>query len=452
MKILLVGGGGREHAIAWALTRDPDLVQLTAVPGNPGIAALPGARCLQSPGSQSVSSPEGLSALADLAESESIDLTIVGPEDPLVMGISNVFANRGMRVFGPSGDAARLEGSKQFAKKIMQAQGVPTAAAQSFAGTEAAEAAKAYLKGFKGPWVVKADGLAAGKGVLVTSSIDEAADWIDDCLLGSRFGAAGSSVLIEEYLDGPELSLLCMTDGREILPLPPARDHKRLHDGDEGPNTGGMGAYSPVPDTDDLTDRILDAIVEPVVAGLRKAGTEFKGVLYTGLVLTDEGPKVLEFNVRFGDPETQAVLPRIDCDLVEIMLACTEGRLGQVRAAWKPESCVTVVAAASGYPESPRKGDEITGLEACATRQGVMVFHAGTALDADVTHEGNADDTGESTRLLTSGGRVLAVSALGAGLGDARDRAYAALGDVHFDGMQFRTDIAESAVQEGGSN
>ncbi|RIK10352.1 MAG: phosphoribosylamine--glycine ligase [Acidobacteria bacterium] len=445
MRVLLIGGGGREHAIAWSITKGGGVDELIAIPGNPGIGSLPNARCVRLPEGTSLRSPEGLTALADLAESESIDLTVVGPEDPLVAGIANKFASRGLRLFGPRSNPAKLEGSKRFAKELMLDQGVPTAASGSFEGAEAAGDAKAYLRSLKGPWVVKADGLAAGKGVVVTTEIAEAERWVDECLVESRFGSAGSAVLIEEYLDGPELSLLCLTDGREILPLPPARDHKRLLDDDEGPNTGGMGAYSPVPTVSDaLIDQVLDTIVEPVISGISKSGDDFCGVLYTGLVLTEEGPKVLEFNVRFGDPEAQAVLPRLDSDLVEIMLACTEGRLGQVRAAWKQESCVTVVAAASGYPDSPRKGDVISGLDAAGARPGTYVFHAGT----DHAEAARGDGDGSSAEIVTAGGRVLAVSALGDDLGQARDGAYEALSEIGFDGIQFRSDIARSAALE----
>lgn len=467
MRVLLVGGGGREHALAWAISQSDGVDELIATPGNPGIAGLERSRCLPLPDGVSLTSPEGSTALADLAESESIDLTVVGPEDPLVSGIADRFESRGLRVFGPRADAARLEGSKRFAKELMLAQGVPTASAASFSGADTAGDAKAYLRSMKGPWVVKADGPAAGKGVVVTPTIAEAERWVDECLLESRFGKAGSAVLIEEFLDGPELSLLCLTDGREILPLPPARDHKRLLDNDEGPNTGGMGAYSPVPAVGDaLIDQILDTVVEPVISGISKSGSEFCGVLYTGLVLTEEGPKVLEFNVRFGDPEAQAILPRLDSDLIEIMLACTERRLGQVRAAWKPKCCVTVVAAASGYPDSPRKGDVISGLDAAAEHPGAFVFHAGT--DYADTSDRPAGIAGRAagaagraagaprqaegahpTEIVTAGGRVLAVSALGDDLGKARDSAYGALGEIGFEGMQIRSDIAKSAASEG---
>lgn len=455
MRVLLIGGGGREHAIAWAISGSDGIDELIATPGNPGIEALSGARCVPLPSGVSLSSPEGLTALADLAESESIDLTVVGPEDPLVAGIADKFASRGLRLFGPAAEAARLEGSKRFAKELMLRRGVPTASAGSFEGADAIDDAKAYLRSLKGPWVVKADGLAAGKGVVVTPRIAEAERWIDECLLESRFGSAGNAVLIEEYLEGPELSLLCVTDGREILPLPPARDHKRLLDGDEGPNTGGMGAYSPVPAIGDaLIDQILDTVVEPVVSGISKSGSEFCGVLYTGLVLTEEGPKVLEFNVRFGDPEAQAVLPRLDSDLIEVMLACTEGRLGQVRAAWKPGNCVTVVAAASGYPDSPRKGDVIAGLDAAAGHPGVFVFQAGTDYaDTSGLRSDTSDQTGiaHPAEIVTAGGRVLAVSALGEDLGQARHNAYEALSELEFKGIQFRRDIAESAALEEDS-
>lgn len=452
MKILLVGGGGREHALAWAINRTSEIDELIAVPGNPGIAQLDRSRCVRLPSSISLASAEGMKALADLAESESIDLTVVGPEEPLVSGIANLFASRGLRLFGPRAEAARLEGSKRFAKELMLDRGVPTAAASSFDGPNAADDAKSYLRSLRGPWVVKADGLAAGKGVVVTHSVAEAERWVDECLLESRFGPAGTTVLIEEYLDGPELSLLCFTDGREILPLPPAQDHKRLRDNDEGPNTGGMGAFSPVPGASDaLIDQILDTVVEPVTSGMSKLDSDFCGVLYTGLILTEEGPKVLEFNVRFGDPEAQAVLPRLDSDLLEIMLACTEGRLGKFRTAWRPGSCVTVVAASDGYPGSPRTGDVIAGLDTAHEHPDAYVFHAGTDYATRASCRAGAADQTEDTQpieIVTAGGRVLAVSALGKDLCSARDTAYKTLEGIQFDGMQFRSDIAASAALE----
>lgn len=428
MRVMVIGGGGREHALAWGLSTSSGVDGIVAVPGNPGIESLVGAKCV----SVEDSSPK---TLADLAESESIDLTVVGPEDLLVDGIADYFDTRGLRIFGPRRAPARLEGSKSFAKSVMDLQGVPTARSKSFASTDGADTAKAFLETMHGPWVVKADGLAAGKGVLVTDEISEATAWVDDCLESGRFGTAGASIIIEEFLDGPELSLLVLCDGRDLVPLAPARDHKRLLDDDQGPNTGGMGAYSPVPGVDEkIVDQVMDTIIEPVQTAMSKEGDPIVGVLYAGLVLTGEGPKVLEFNVRFGDPEAQAVIPRLESDLAELCLACTEGRLGQTRVKWKEDACVTVVAAADGYPESPRKGDPIEGLDVAADER-ALVFQAGTTSVAD-------------NGIVTSGGRVLAVSGLGSDLAEARQSAYNALGQITFSGMQYRSDIAASAAEE----
>lgn len=445
MKVLLIGSGGREHALAWALLRGGNVRELVAVPGNPGIAALEGARCTE------IEFKDRLSVLADLAEHEEVDLTVVGPEEPLVQGIADIFVARNLRLFGPTADAAQLEGSKTFAKNLMLSQGVPTADAKYFEGSASASEARAHLRRSGSPWVIKADGLAGGKGVLVTENLSEAERWIDDCLINSRFGNAGTSILIEEYLEGPELSLLAASDGKEILPLPTARDHKRLLDDDRGPNTGGMGAYSPVPEIDDdLTERILDTIIEPVLAGLGKEGSPYKGVIYAGLILTESGPKVLEFNVRFGDPEAQAILPRLESDLAEILLAATEGTLGRCRPTWRPEACVTIVAATDGYPESPKTGATITGIDDAQAVRDVFVFHAGTSLPAmedSYDKEAPLGDLGLNEPMLrTASGRVLAVSALGTDLRRARDRAYDALSKIKFDGMQFRTDIALAAA------
>lgn len=406
------------------MSRSPMVESIVAVPGNPGIASLDRAECRALPDP----SP---TRLAQFASAEKIDLTVVGPEEPLVNGIADIFARRGLRIFGPRADCARLEGSKTFAKEVMDQMGIPTARSATFAGAEEAPDARRWLSAREGPWVVKADGLAAGKGVLVSESIGEAHAWVDDCLAGSRFGAAGSSVVVEEFLDGPELSLLVLTDGKTILPLAPARDHKRLLDNDEGPNTGGMGAYSPVPGADeDLIDQILDTIVEPTLAGLDREGARFTGVLYAGLVLTEEGPKVLEFNVRFGDPEAQAVIPRLESDLAEHFIACTEGRLAQEKLEWRQGACVSVVASADGYPENPQKGDVIDGLDGGAgdADADAVVFQAGTA-------------TAEDGSTVTAGGRVLAVSGLGEDISAARERAYGRLNDLNFRGMHYRRDI-----------
>ncbi len=419
MRIAVVGGGGREHALLVALAQSPDVQRLYAVPGNAGTALV----ASNVPGV----GPTDAAGLAAFAEREGVDLTIIGPEQPLVAGVADEFLDRGLPVFGPTAAAARIEGSKAFAKEIMAAAGVPTARAEAF--TDAAEAVAA-LDGFGPPWVIKADGLAAGKGVTVTDDPAAATAAIQAALVGGVHGEAGARILLEEYLEGPEASLLAVTDGRTVVPLAPARDHKRVGDGDQGPNTGGMGAYSPLPDLpDELVDELRRAVLEPTVAELARRGVRYQGVLYAGLTLTADGPRVLEFNCRFGDPEAQAILPRMSTDLADLAWSTAEGTLAGHKVGWDPRPCVTVVLASGGYPGSYRKGLEVDGLQAAAARPGVHVFHAGTALDP-------------AGRVRTTGGRVLAVTALGDDLADARARAYAAAELVHFDGVHYRRDIA----------
>jgi len=419
MRIAVVGGGGREHALLVALAQSPDVQRLYAVPGNAGTALV----ASNVPGV----GPTDAAGLAAFAEREGVDLTIIGPEQPLVAGVADEFLDRGLPVFGPTAAAARIEGSKAFAKEIMAAAGVPTARAEAF--TDAAEAVAA-LDGFGPPWVIKADGLAAGKGVTVTDDPAAATAAIQAALVGGVHGEAGARILLEEYLEGPEASLLAVTDGRTVVPLAPARDHKRVGDGDQGPNTGGMGAYSPLPDLpDELVDELRRTVLEPTVAELARRGVRYQGVLYAGLTLTADGPRVLEFNCRFGDPEAQAILPRMSTDLADLAWSTAEGTLAGHKVGWDPRPCVTVVLASGGYPGSYRKGLEVDGLQAAAARPGVHVFHAGTALDP-------------AGRVRTTGGRVLAVTALGDDLADARARAYAAAELVHFDGVHYRRDIA----------
>jgi len=419
MRIAVVGGGGREHALLVALAQSPDIQRLYAVPGNAGTALV----ASNVPGV----GPTDAAGLAAFAEREGIDLTIIGPEQPLVAGVADEFLDRGLPVFGPTAAAARIEGSKAFAKEIMAAAGVPTARAEAF--TDAAVAVAA-LDGFGPPWVIKADGLAAGKGVTVTDDPAAATAAIQAALVDGVHGEAGARILLEEYLEGPEASLLAVTDGRTVVPLAPARDHKRVGDGDQGPNTGGMGAYSPLPDLpDELVDELRSAVLEPTVAELARRGVRYQGVLYAGLILTADGPRVLEFNCRFGDPEAQAILPRMSTDLADLAWSTAEGTLAGHKVGWDPRPCVTVVLASGGYPGSYRKGLEVDGLQAAAARPGVHVFHAGTALDP-------------AGRVRTTGGRVLAVTALGDDLADARARAYAAAELVHFDGVHYRRDIA----------
>jgi phosphoribosylamine---glycine ligase len=418
MRIAVVGSGGREHALLVTLAQSPDVDRLFAVPGNAGTAEV--AENVQGLG---VTDAAGL---ADFAERRRIDLTIIGPELPLVAGVADEFLDRGLPVFGPTAAAARIEGSKAFAKEVMAAAGVPAAHSETFTDPGAAVAA---LDGFGPPWVVKADGLAAGKGVTVTDDHAAARAAIEAALVGRVHGEAGARILLEEYLEGPEASVFAVTDGRTVLPLAPARDHKRIGDGDTGPNTGGMGAYSPVPDVDDeLVDAVRRTVLEPTVAELARRGARYQGLLYAGLTLTAAGPKVLEFNCRFGDPETQAILPRITTDLADLAWAAAEGTLAGCKVSWDPRACVTVVLAAGGYPGSYRTGLEVEGLQAATAEPGVHLFHAGTALD-------------RAGRVRTTGGRVLGVTALGDDLADARARAYQAAELVRFDGVQYRHDI-----------
>jgi phosphoribosylamine---glycine ligase len=407
VRVCVVGGGGREHALAHVLGRTAEVV---VTPGNPVI-----------PGSV-VTPPEAVEA----------DLYVIGPEAPLVDGLADRLRDQGRLVFGPGADGARLEGSKAWMKELLATARVPTAGHRVF--TEPTPA-KAYLATLAPPYVVKTDGLAAGKGVLVTASLAAAEGDVDDKLSGAAFGAAGRRVVIEEGLTGPELSLLVVCDGTRAVPLAPAQDFKRIGDGDLGPNTGGMGAYSPVPGVGaDVVDLVMDRAVEPTLAALRAEGIEYRGVLYAGLMLTADGPKVIEYNVRFGDPEAQVVLPRLSSDLAELLAQAAAGEL-RVRPVFSEDAAVTVVLAAEGYPEEPRTGDPITGLDAASAHAGVTVFAAGVAEDG-------------AGRLVTAGGRVVAVTGTGPTIATARDRAYAAAGEIRWSGMQCRTDIAASAASE----
>ncbi|MBC7253434.1 MAG: phosphoribosylamine--glycine ligase [Actinobacteria bacterium] len=423
MKVLVVGGGGREHSLAWKISQSPLVDELFCAPGNAGMARL--GTCVDI-------KAEDIEALAAFAEREKVDLTVVGPEAPLVAGIADVFQERGLSVFGPTRQAARMEGSKHFAKSIMQEAGVPTGSAEVF--TEFDAAVDCVRRGSP-PYVVKADGLAAGKGVVIARDERAAYEALRACFVEGRFGEAGKKVLIEEFLEGQEVSVLTLVDGEDILPLAPAQDYKRVGDGDTGPNTGGMGSYSPVPvmSPEDYR-RVVEEILRPTAKALAGKGIHYRGILYAGLILTREGPKVLEFNVRFGDPETQAVLPRLESDLVPAMLAVLEGRLPEVELKWKEEACVTVVAASGGYPGEYRTGYAISGLEEAGSVEGVVVFHAGTRL-------------GEGGEVLTAGGRVLNVSALGSDFQEARERAYRAVEKINFTDIYYRKDIALRAVE-----
>ena len=424
MRILLIGGGGREHALAWKLVQSPKVEKLFAAPGNPGMALLQKCECINL-------NVDDLEGVADYAEEQSIDLTVVGPEAPLVAGLADVFKRRGLPVFGPSKDAAQLEGSKAFSKELMAKYNIPTA---FFKICEDIETAKAYVEEKGAPIVVKADGLAAGKGVVVAMTKQEALDAIDEMMGDHKFGAAGARLVLEEYMEGEEASLLAFTDGKTVVPMIAAQDHKRVFDGDEGPNTGGMGTYAPAPVmTDVLRLKATELILKPVVEAMAKEGMPYQGCLYAGLMIKGDSVKVVEFNCRFGDPETQVVLPLLDGDLAEIMLACATGTLNKAEVAWYNKAAVCVVMASGGYPESYEKGKEITGLAAAEEDKDVVVFHAGTK-----EAEG---------KIVTSGGRVLGVTALDSSIRAARDRAYAAVEKIAFEKNFYRKDIAWRALK-----
>jgi len=423
MKVLVVGGGGREHALAWKLAQSPRLQSVLVAPGNGGTARDRHLRNVD-PGDGSPA------AYADLAEREGVALTVVGPEAPLAAGIVDEFRSRGLRIFGPTRAAAQLESSKDFAKAFMQRHGIPTAAYGTF--TDAAEA-HAYVDSRGAPIVVKADGLAAGKGVVVALSASEAHEAIDAMLVGNRVGAAGARVVIEDFLDGEEASFIVLCDGRNVLPLASSQDHKRLRDGDQGPNTGGMGAYSPAPVvTPTVHARALREIILPTVAGMAAEGQPYTGFLYAGLMIDSSGrPRALEFNCRLGDPETQVILPRLKSDLLDLLESALDGTLDQAEAQWDRRTALGVVMAAPGYPEAPRTGEAIDALP--ADTDDCVAFHAGTRLDGN--------------RLLTSGGRVLCISALGETLRVAQRRAYDAVAGVRASGLQWRGDIGHRALK-----
>jgi phosphoribosylamine--glycine ligase len=420
MNVLLIGGGGREHALAWALSASPLLTKLYAAPGNAGIAEL--AECI------TLDVADHAAVLAFVAE-KGIDFVVIGPEAPLVAGLADALAAAGVKHFGPSKAAAQLEGSKGFTKDLCREAGIPTGAYGRFRDVASAHA---YLAAQSIPIVVKADGLAAGKGVVVAGTRAEAEAAIDACFAGA-FGAAGAEVVIEEFLEGEEASFFALCDGEHALALATAQDHKRVGDDDTGPNTGGMGAYSPAPVmTPDLVQRTMDEIIRPTVAAMARRGTPFKGVLFAGLMITAEGPKLIEYNVRFGDPETQVLMMRLQSDLLAAMLATADGVLDHFDVRWRDDAALTVVLAAKGYPGTPEKGTEIKGLDAAGSVAGVQIFHAGTRCDG--------------ARLIADGGRVLNVTALGASVAEAQARAYEAIAKIDWPGGFCRSDIGWRAV------
>lgn len=423
MNILVLGSGGREHALAWALAKSDRCDRLMVAPGNGGTAAI----------AENVSGLdiEDGAAVVAFARANDVDLVVIGPEAPLVAGVADVLRAAGILVFGPDAQGAQLEGSKTYSKNFMVENGIPTARFQSFTDRDAA---RAYCEELAAPLVVKADGLAAGKGVIVAEKLEDALEAVDDCFAGA-FGEAGATVVVEEMLTGPECSLLAFVTAGKAFCMAPAQDHKRAYDGDRGPNTGGMGVYSPVPvvSEDDLAE--MTRIMEVAAAATARAPFEndYRGCLYGGFMLTPDGPKVLEFNARFGDPETQVVLPRLQSDLVDIMVAVAQGRPEDIDLAWSDDWVLSVVLASEGYPGSYEKGKVILGVEEAEDQNKTLVFHAGTAIDPD----------GE---LVTAGGRVLNVVSLGSSFEKARDRAYRAVDCVNFEGKQFRTDIGAKAA------
>lgn len=420
MKVLVVGSGGREHALCWKIAQRPD-TEVYVAPGNIGmvdVATLVNIKV------------DDIAGLVDFAKAEGIDLTVVGPELPLTLGIVDAFQEAGLACFGPNKAAAKLEGSKAFSKELMKKYGIPTAAFDTFTDVDKA---KTFVDEIGVPCVVKADGLAAGKGVIICMTREEADKAIEDMLTDHAFGDASATIVIEEYMVGPEVSVLAFADGKTVLPMVSAQDHKRIFDGDKGPNTGGMGAYSPAPVyTEALSAEVNKTIIEPTIAAMAAEGTPFTGILYTGLMLTEKGPRVLEYNVRFGDPETQPIMVRMKSDIVSLFQACVDGKLDEATLEWHDEAAVCVIMASGGYPASSEKGVPIHGLDDIAAEEAI-VFHSGTA-----------EKDGE---IVTNGGRVLGVTAKDATIKGAIDKAYAAVEKINFDHMQFRRDIGARALQ-----
>jgi len=417
MRILVVGGGGREHALCWAIAASPLCTKLFCAPGNAGIAQV--AVCVEV-------GPEDIPGQIALAQRESIDFVVIGPDAPLVAGMADAFTAAGIKVFGPSKKAAQLEGSKSFTKELCKRYGIPTAAYERFTDLAAAET---YIRQQGAPIVVKADGLAAGKGVIVAETVEQAIEAVREMLAGNRFGAAGASVVIEEFMEGEEVSLFALSDGEHVLPLVGAQDHKRAFDGDKGPNTGGMGAYSPVPILDQaMFDRAMREIVLPTVKAMKDEGTPFKGVLYAGLMIGRSGPRLVEYNCRFGDPECQVLMMRLKSDIVPALMACADGGLKHFDLRWATSAALTVILATRGYPEGYPKGSEIRGLDAASKVEGVEIFHAGTKA--------------AGSRILANGGRVLNVTAMAPTVQEARERAYKAVALIDWPEGFCRRDIA----------
>lgn len=419
MNVLIIGGGGREHALAWKISQSPQLEKMFAIPGSPGIAEF--AECVKN-----ISIDDNI-AVVNFAASKKIDLVVVGPENPLVNGLADALIAKNIKVFGCTRDAAQIEGSKIFAKRLMQKYGIPTA---KFAVFDNPDAAKNYIRQQNAPIVVKADGLAAGKGVIVAQTLDEALIAVDEM---KNFGSAGSKIVVEEFMDGEEASVLALTDGETILPMIAAQDHKRVFDGDKGLNTGGMGAYAPAPVVDEkISALVTEKILKPTIAALKAENITYRGCLYAGLMICGGQPKVVEFNCRFGDPETQVVLPLLENDLLELMIACADGNLSGKKLSWSKNSAVCVILASGGYPKSYRKNLPIDGVSK-AKSLGAIIFHAGTKiLDGE---------------LVTNGGRVLGVTVTAPNLREAVDKVYRCADVIHFDDMHFRRDIAAKALK-----
>ena len=427
MRVLVVGGGAREHAIAWKLAQSPRRPELFAAPGNPGTAEL---------GTNLPVAAEDIDGMITAARGHDIDLTVIGPEAPLVAGMADAFHREGLRVFGPTSAAARIEGSKSFAKQVMRDAGVPTAAYRVF--DDPSQAAN-YVHERGAPLVVKVDGLAAGKGVVVATDVEQALRAVNDAMVRQVFGNAGATIVIEECVIGQEVSVFCFTDGVEVTPLVAACDYKRIHDGDRGPNTGGMGGYSPPPWWDEALERqIRETCVEPVVAQLAREGSPYRGVLYGGVFLTDQGPMVFEFNARLGDPEAELILPRLESDLLDAIDATIDGEIGSLGLKWSNSATVGVVMASAGYPGSYRTGRPIDGLDCLP--DGTLAFHAGTG-------EAKAGSGDDERRVVTAGGRVLTLVGHARTIAEARERAYDAVDMVSFDGAQYRRDIAANLAE-----